>query len=310
MNSSCSGCASVLIDLPVRVSARQCVRLGLDVVEPLTGKRNGLGPRVDFGPFHMLQLNLAGGLPTEVGKMQLDTEHIHTLSAVLAATDSVMSLDLRHNRVLPAGLQLLAEMLMDNRSIASLDLSQNMLGAGDNTSEFVQADLSRDAPATIIQQPQIADSGHSLQGNAVHINFDRHAVPSHEGLEALAHALRHNNTLVELNLANNFLGRLERSSPRGATVQGPYSHNGVAVLLKCLRVNTGLVRLDLGDNPCAPMLGKEIGLLLRSNHTLGYLRLARMQLIGAQSMGPLAEGLAANMSLTVRLCHCFDIYLF
>ena len=280
------------------------MRLGLEIVT-FTGKRNGLGPRVDFGPFHMLQLNLAGGLPTEVGKMQLDTEHIHTLSAVLAATDSVMSLDLRCNRVLPAGLQLLAEMLMDNRSITSLDLSQNLLGAGESACEVVEVDENRDAHGTIIPQQRITESDHSLQRNADNINFDRHAVPSHEGLEALAHALRHNNTLVELNLANNFLGRLERSSPRGAMVQGPYSHGGISVLLKCLRVNTGIVRLDLGDNPCAPMLGKEIGLMLRSNHTIGYLRLSRMQLIGAQSMGPLAQGLAANMSLSVRICNCF-----
>ena len=227
-------------------------------------KRRKLGQGVNYGPFEALQLNMKGGLPTEVGPLRLDTPHLHTLCAVLAATNSVMTLNVRANQVRPAGLQLIAEMLMDNRSIISLDLGDNEVGVG---------------------------------GAEDTDTFDHNAVASHEGLEALAHALRHNSTLLELDLSNNFLGRLQRTSPRGAVMQGPYSHQGIATFLNCVRHNRGLIRLDLSKNPFAPMVGNELGLLLRSNHTLSYLNVAKTQL-QASSMTPIGQGLALNMGLS------------
>ena len=286
--------------------------------------KKGLPCNVDYGPFGLLQLNLSGGLSTDVTPLQLDTEHLHTLAAVLAATDSVMSLDLRFNHVRCEGLQLLAEMLMDNTSVVALDLADNDItirdadgeggkaaggggGGGGHaaaslesktTSKSGGARVSEDTSSLRVYTGPSGRTQPTRANDSAAGAVRRDALPDAVGLVALAHALRHNCTLVDLNLARNNIGRLQQTSPRGAVTQGPYNHTGIATFLNCLRENCGLVRLDISENPCAPMIGSELGLLLESNHTLGCLIAANVQL-QASSMPMLAKGLAVNQSLTV-----------
>ncbi len=266
-------------------------------------------------------------------KMYLHADGYNNLFQCLKTNISVIRLNLCNCDLAIADEDngpLLEEMLRENRTLQGLNLSDNLIGAGELG--YIAKGLKHNTRLAklILDRCSVrvtADNGPLLEEMLWKNRTLKELQLSNStigvsGLRYIAKGLRHNTGLVKLLLDDCSVRVTEDNGPllkemlrENKTLQElDLSHNHVGAsalgyIAKGLRHNTGLMKLSLCD--CSMSVRKNNGPLLeemlRDNRTLQELNLARNRVESA-GIGYLAEGLQHNNGLvSLSLQECLDI---
>jgi Ran GTPase-activating protein (RanGAP) involved in mRNA processing and transport len=190
---------------------------------------------------------------------KLDAEDAGAIAEELKVNKSLTTLGLDHNAIGASGASSIGEALKVNGSLTSLHLLQNSIG-----------------------DPGASSIGEALKDNQSLTELDLGANSiGASGASSIGEALKDNASLTELNLRGNSIG-----AP------------GASSIGEALKVNRSLTDLDLALNSIGDPGGSSIGEALKVNGSLTELSLFRNE-IGDPGAFSIGEALKVNASLTV-----------
>jgi len=196
---------------------------------------------------------------------------VEALASALRSNTVLTKLKLYGNDVGPKGAQALADALMVN----------NNIGTDWKEAEISNTSRSRHPFGAPARLQALADALRLNQTiRELHLQRNR---MGDEGLKALAHALRINQTIALLILDHNQIG-----------------DEGVKALADAVRINQTVTKLYLGDNQIGDEGLKALADAFRINQTVAVLNLSNNQ-IGDEGLKALADALCINH--TVRELH-------
>jgi len=228
-------------------------------------------------------------LSSDSGSSGLAKADIHLLAQALKINTTLISLDLSNN-MSHGCAQDLFEMLKENKTLASLNLSSSRINHED-TQGLAEA-LKKNKALTHIDlslnniSDGVEDLAEALKGNKTLTHLDLHFSCINEvGAKDLAEALKKNNALVYLNLRENRIGC-----------------DGAQSLAEALIENRSLARLDLYQNNVRTVGAKYLAEALKKNKAVTNFDLSYNN-IDADGAEYLAEALKENKALTnFNLC--------
>lgn len=182
----------------------------------------------------------------------LDSDRVPVLAKVLAANNTLTTLNISDNRIGDSGARAIAEALQENHTLTTLDISGSDIG---------------DAGARAIAE--VLRKNHTLTTLDISINDIDEA-----GARALAEALQENRTLKTLNISSNYI-----------------DVPGARAIAAALQENHALTALDISGNYIGDVGARAIAEALRKNNTLRalYLRHNFFGGFGAQAIARAAQ---------------------
>ena len=262
----------------------------------------------DFGTPHPSTNAANTSLKSPQDESNCINEGVACLAEMLSLNKSLRTLDLSTCELSPSNIQQLCNALCQNQTLTHLNLSGNAIGSDHSSvlgyeaskSDALCQELSHCISEGIAGLVSMLSQNTSLK----HLDLRECCISSNEA-HYLANVLCHNQTLEELDLAENLIGTHLAESDDGSLKSGPDSHDesdcigkGVIGFAKLLSVNTCMEQLHLGSCCINPSEAKHLAISLCQNEALELLDLAANK-IGDEGATAMASMLTVNKTLQV-----------